>query len=100
MKKLIKSVIFITFLIAIGSCTDKNHYVDDIILLDVSKSYPEKIISLEDIADIKYVQMEVHDDYLFSPSPINMMHVSSSTIMIHDYYSTHDFLFFTGDGNP
>jgi hypothetical protein len=100
MKKLIKSILFTTFFIAISSCTGKNHYADDIIHLDVSKAYPVKIISLEDVADIKYVQMEVHDDYLFMPSTIKMMHVSSSTIMIHDYYSTHDFLFFTGDGKP
>jgi len=100
MKKIIKLIIFVTFYIVIISCVDKKISPERIIHLDVSKTYPEKSITLEDIAEVKYVQMEVHDDYLFSPSPINMMHVSSSTIMIHDYYSTHDFLFFTGDGKP
>ena len=68
--------------------------------MNVSENYPEKIIALEDIADIKYVQMEVHDDYLFRPSSTNFMHVSSSTIAIFDYYPSNNFLFFTGEGKP
>ena len=100
MKKLIKSMIFIVFTIMVISCWDKKKPTDGIIHLDVSKSYPEKIITLEDIADVKYVQLEVHDNYLFKPSPLNMMYISSSVIMIYDYHPTHDFLFFTGEGKP
>ena len=60
-----KFTLLFTFFIALFSCTGNKNLLDSIIYLDVSKSYPEKIITLEDIADIKYVQMEVHDDYLF-----------------------------------
>ena len=96
MKKLSKSMMIITFFVAIISCADKKQSTNGIIHLDVSKSYPEKIITIEDIADVEYVQMEVHDDYLFGAIP---KYISSSTIVINDY-STHDFLFFTGDGKP
>ena len=96
MKIVSKSLIFIAFLILIISCADKKQSADSIIQIDVSKIYPEKILFIEDIADIEYIQMEFHDDYLFSSSP---RHVSSSTVMFRDN-STNDFLFFTGDGKP
>ena len=88
--------ILFVFFITIVSCADKKHPAENIISIDVSKNYPEKIITLEDIADVEYVQLEVHDDYLFKAFP---QYVSSSTIMINDY-TTHDFLFFTRDGKP
>ena len=100
MKKIIKLMIFVTFYIVIISCVDKKISPERIIHLDVSKAYPEKSITLEDVAEVKYVQLEVDEDYIFSPSPINKLYVSQSKIMIHDYYASHDFLFFTGDGKP
>ena len=100
MKRLSKSMIYTAFIIATISCADKKHAIEGIIHLDVSKTYPEKKISLEDIADIKYVQPEVHDDYLFKPSPINKMHISPSAIVICDYYPPSNFFFFTGEGKP
>ena len=89
-------LIFFMFFASITSCTDKKQSTGEIIHIDVSKNYPEKVITLEDIADVEYVQMEVHDDYLFKASP---QYISSSTIMINDY-TTNDFLFFTSDGKP
>ena len=96
MKKLGELLFFIAFIIAANSCAEKKLSADSLITLDVSKNYPEKILTLEDIADVEYIQMEVHDEYLFRDLP---KHVSSSVIVIYDF-TTHDFLFFSGEGKP
>jgi len=85
------------FFIAAISCSEKKDSIGDIIHLDVSKSYPEKIITLEDIADVKYIQLEFDDEYLFRDSP---EYISSSTIVIKGGAKSSDFLFFTSDGKP
>ena len=92
-----KFTLLFMFFIALFSCTGNKNLSDSIIRLDVSKSYPEKIVTLEDIADVKYVQMEFQEDYLFRGNP---SYISSSTIIIKGGANSNDFLFFTSEGKP
>ena len=94
MTKFSKLMTFTTFFVLILSCTNKNKSGADLIYLDVSKNYPEKSINLEEIADIKYVQPEFNEDYLFNMA---IKHVTSSTITLYDLH-TREILFFTIDG--
>lgn len=68
----------------------------DIVTIDVSKSYSEKEIDLNAIADIEYVIMDDSDDYLYKGRP---EYITENTILIEDL-STEDFLFFTREGVP
>ena len=62
--------------------------------LDVSVSYPEKEIALEEVADIEYLQLKLDDNFLFASDP----HIvtSQKIIISHDG----DVLFFSRNGDP
>ena len=78
----------------IFSCSDKKQSTEGIIFLDLNKTYPEKSFDIEDIADIKYVQPEFNEDYLFN---FAIKYVTSSTIALYER-QTREFLFFSMDG--
>lgn len=83
------------YLLFASSCKSERRE-GDIVTIDVSKSYPEKEIDLNAIADIKYVIMEDTDDFLYKGRP---QYITENSILIEDL-STEDFLFFTREGVP
>jgi hypothetical protein len=50
-------------------CKSEKGKENDLIRFDVSASYPEKEIHLEEVADIEYLQLELDDDFLFMNAP-------------------------------
>ena len=86
-------IIISVFIILSFSC--RNHSTD-IPVINASKSYPEKEIFLNDIANISYVSMRPDGNYLYSGS---IYRVSESRIIICDAQSG-DILFFSREGNP
>lgn len=87
---------FVALLLA-GCTTGEPVQEEGSVVLDVSLTYPEKIIPLSEIADVSYVQLsEVKDDYLFSGFPLC---VTEQTIVVYDP-SSGDVLFFSRDGQP
>ena len=50
-------------------CTSKKGNENTLIQFDVSASYPEKEIKLEDVADVEYLQLEFDEDFLFTELP-------------------------------
>ena len=50
------------------SCISEKREASGLAHIDVSASFPEKVIGLEDIADIEYLQLEVNERFLFSIS--------------------------------
>jgi len=70
---------------------------EELAVIDVTKSYPEKEIFLSEIADIAYVQLdEENEDYLFKG---HILFVSKNNIIVYNG-SNGDVLFFSREGKP
>ena len=75
-------------------CTSKQDDKTDIILFDISSSYQEKEVDLNEVADIEYLQLELNDDFLFSREP----HIVTSDKIILSQDG--DVLIFSREGKP
>ena len=76
-------------------CTSEKRNESSLLYIDVSASYPEKEIQLEDIADIEYLQLAVNEEFLFSASPLI---ITTEKMIIQE--SNGEILTFTRDGKP
>lgn len=85
----------LVYLVFASSCNSRST-PEGTMTIDVTKSYPEKVIDLKDIADVSYVIMNDSDGFLYRGGP---RYITDNTIVIVDY-GTHDFLFFTREGTP
>ena len=51
-------------LVVLAGCGTNNQSNDDLIIVDVSKSYPKKELILQDFMDVEYIALETTDEYL------------------------------------
>lgn len=92
-----KKIIYIVFILLLMGCNSNQPVDNEIVILDVSKSYPEKEILLSDIADITYVQLDdSNKDFIFSG---NIGAVSANYIIGTDVRKG-DVLVFSKEGKP
>ena len=89
---------FLILLIALTtSCSSDKQANDGLAFIDVTKNYPEKEISLTDIADVTYLYLNSDDDdYLYSGS---ISYITKNTVVVYSRMSG-DVLFFSRDGTP
>ena len=89
---------FLILLIALTtSCSSDKQANDGLAFIDVTKNYPEKEISLTDIADVTYLYLNSDDDdYLYSGS---ISYITKNTVVVYSRMSG-DVLFFLRDGTP
>ena len=92
-----KNVLYIALAIMISSCTTGKHKQEELAFIDVSKEYPEKKISLTDIADISYLHLNSDKDEFLYKGRID--YVTENSIVVIDR-SENSVLFFSKDGNP
>jgi len=96
----IKTTLYIfictTLCFLFSGCTSEQKNESDLIHINVSTSYPEKEIKLEDVADIEYLQLEVNEDFLFREAPGI---ITEDKIIIGQRYNG-DILVFSRDGKP
>ena len=52
-----------------GCTSPENQNDSDLIHINVSRSYSVKEINLAEIAKIEFLQLEMHDDFLFRGNP-------------------------------
>ena len=52
------------FLFFLAGCKGSKQSTDDFITVDVSKSYPEKELILQDFMDLEYIRLETTDEFL------------------------------------
>ena len=65
-----KNLYFLSFfLVLFYSCTIKKDKSDYIIEINVEKNYEEKIIYLQDIANVKYVPLKTNEGYITTSRP-------------------------------
>jgi hypothetical protein len=87
----------ITVIILASGCSYNREAKDSLSRIDVARTYPEKEILLDDIADVTYLNMKSdEDEYLFKGRPVAF---GKNTVVIHDQ-SSGSLLFFSKDGNP
>lgn len=58
------NLILITFLLILAGCGEGKQAAEDIITVDLSKSYPKKELTLQDFMDVEYVALETTDEFL------------------------------------
>lgn len=63
-----KKFSFILFLALLCSACSDNQMQDDLVTIDVTASYPEKKLVLQDFMDVEYIPLETTDDILCADS--------------------------------
>jgi len=58
------SMFIIILLIVVAGCRGGKQSTDDLIIVDVTKSYPKKELILQDFMDVEYVPLETNDEFL------------------------------------
>jgi hypothetical protein len=78
-------------------CSCRKQEKDSLACIDVTQTYPEKEVVLNDIADVTCLHIKSdNDEYLFKGKPVSL---GKNTVVIHDS-SSGSLLFFTKDGDP
>ena len=57
-------ILVLLFPLLLSACQNSNPKVGDVITVDVTKSYPEKELILQDLFDIEYVPLETRDGFV------------------------------------
>ena len=89
-------------LIVILSCCQSSKkkesgFMSELPVIDVSKNYPEKIIRLQDIADIEYIPLETTDDVLLGQNCV-ISYISDKYIIVYESLMKHDIFVFDRNG--
>lgn len=58
------NLILIVFLLVMAGCGEGKPPVEDLITVDVSKSYPKKELILQDFMDVEYIPLETNDEFI------------------------------------
>ena len=58
------SILLFALLLALAGCSGDKQAADDLITVDVSKSYPKKELILQDFMDVEYISLETNDEFL------------------------------------
>jgi hypothetical protein len=62
--KRVKSISVIILLAVMAGCGGNKQSTDDVITVDVTASYPEKELILQDFMDVEYIVLETNDDFI------------------------------------
>ena len=58
------TILAIILLVVLAGCGENKQSTDDLITVDVSKSYPKKELILQDFMDVEYIALETTDEFL------------------------------------
>ena len=95
----VKSILYLSvcaYLLSFIGCTSENKNEVNLIHINVSRSYSIKEVRLEEVARIEFLQLEVHEDFLFNEVP----QIVTDNIIIIRQNTTGDILIFSRDGKP
>lgn len=62
--KQISTILAVILLVVLAGCGENKQSNDDLITVDLSKSYPKKEMHLQDFMDVDYVALETTDEFL------------------------------------
>ena len=58
------NILLTALLLTLAGCSGGKQSADDLITIDVSKSYPKKELILQDFMDVEYIPLETNDEFL------------------------------------
>jgi len=64
MKKVNPMLVILLLVVMAGCGGDSKQSTDDVITVDVTKSYPKKELMLQDFMDVEYIPLETNDDFV------------------------------------
>ena len=94
MKRASVSVVVILLLVTAG-CGGNKHSTDDIIKIDVTKSYPKKELILQDVFDVEYIALETNDEFVTSGEIWN---IGKDIIIVRNRSMDEDIIIFDRKG--
>jgi 6-bladed beta-propeller len=62
--KQINTILAVILWVVMSGCGENKQSNDDLIIIDVSKSYPKKELILQDFMDVEYIALETTDEFL------------------------------------
>jgi hypothetical protein len=87
----VKSISAIILLAVMASCGGKNKQsTEDFITVDITASYPEKELILQDFMDVEYIALETNDDFITQGA---VEGVSKDIILVRSYSGGDIFVF-------
>ncbi len=90
--KLFQQFVFTALFAFLASCDNNPSTTEDgLITIDVSKSYPEKELILQDFMDVEYIPLETNDDFLTQGTVLD---ISENYIAVKNWGHDGDIFFF------
>ncbi|WP_286845116.1 6-bladed beta-propeller [Petrimonas sulfuriphila] len=96
--KQINTILALVLLMVLVGCGGNKQSNDDVIIVDVSKSYPKKELILQDFMDVEYIALETTDEFLTQGLVLD---VGKEYLLVKNRNSDGDILIFdrkTGKG--
>ena len=89
------SISAIILLLAMAGCGGKKS-IDDLIIVDVTKSYPKKELILQDFLDVEYIWLDdTYDEFVTSGT---IMYIGKEIILVRNRGSDGDILVYDKNG--
>ncbi|MCL2312517.1 MAG: 6-bladed beta-propeller [Firmicutes bacterium] len=84
-------IVIILVSILLSGCNSNS--TSGLLMIDLSKRYPNKSLSIQDIADVEYITLETREDYLFT----TISYLDNERIIAQNLLNG-DIIFFSRDG--
>ncbi len=91
-----KKKVYLSFILLLLISCSSEKKPGNIPVIDVTKTYPQKEIILQDIANVEYIPLETKNEALIEDNK-RIVYCSNDTIIIHNKIKG-DLLFFNGKG--
>ncbi len=80
-----------TSLFIITGCVENKQSVNELIVVDVTKSYPEKELILQDFMDVEYIPLETNEEFVTQGK---VMAIGNEVILIKNWGNDGDLFVF------
>ena len=83
--KRVNSILIITLFVITGgvrSAGSDNRSTDEIVVIDVTKSYPKKELKVQDVMDIEYIPLETTGEFLVDDINISVIDISDHYVAV------------------
>ena len=85
----------IILLAVMAGCGGSKQSTDDVIIVDVTKSYPAKELILQDFMDVEYIPLETNDEFVTQGE---VLAVGKEIMLVKNYRSDGDIFVFDRNG--
>ncbi|MDR1161038.1 MAG: 6-bladed beta-propeller [Tannerellaceae bacterium] len=89
MKKV--TTLFVMILFVMAGCGGNKQATDELIIVDITKNYPEKELILQDFMDVEYIPLETNDEFITQGK---VMAIGTEIILITNWINDGDLFVF------